>query len=322
MIKRAQLKDRQVLENTSEPRRILFAASTGGHLAQLRKLSERMNATSDSVWVTFDSPQSRSLLSGKNVVHVPYVSPRDFRGTALAHRIVSRRLGNDQFDLAVSTGAALAAAVLPQMRWRGVPTYYIESVSRIQGPSLTGRLMAAGRFAELRTQHAAWKTERWIQYPSVLSQFRSGDRVEQAAPRRVFVTLGTIRPYRFDSLIDGLLREARPDIHWVWQLGETGRDDLPGDVYDYMSADDFEREYRAADVVVTHAGVGTILSLLQDGIHPVVVPRRKERGEHVDNHQEQITTLVKELNVGTAVEADGDLLAALDRAARLRVINA
>ncbi|WP_416375826.1 glycosyltransferase [Pseudoclavibacter terrae] len=89
-----------------------------------------------------------------------------------------------------------------------------------------------------------------------------------------------------------------------------------------MSADDFEREYRAADVVVTHAGVGTILSLLQDGIHPVVVPRRKERGEHVDNHQEQITTLVKELNVGTAVEADGDLLAALDRAARLRVINA
>ena len=42
---------------------------------------------------------------------------------------------------------------------------------------------------------------------------------------------------------------------------------------------------RAARVVVTHAGVGSILLALSNGKKPVVVPRLRSFGETVDDHQ-------------------------------------
>ena len=44
----------------------------------------------------------------------------------------------DQVDVSivVSTGAALALAVLPQARLHGIPCVYIESATRVTGPSL------------------------------------------------------------------------------------------------------------------------------------------------------------------------------------------
>ncbi len=42
----------------------LMVATNGGHLAQLAELAERMQEIeADRLWITFDSPQSRSLLA-------------------------------------------------------------------------------------------------------------------------------------------------------------------------------------------------------------------------------------------------------------------
>src|SRR5688572_23364836 len=46
------------------PLTTLLLASTGGHLAQLYQLQRRMvDPNEPVVWVTFDSPQSRSMLA-------------------------------------------------------------------------------------------------------------------------------------------------------------------------------------------------------------------------------------------------------------------
>lgn len=310
----------------TERRRLLLVASTGGHLAQLHMIADRLGATDDSVWITFDSPQSRSLLAGRDARFVPYIPPRGWRQAMRAWLLAARITRSMKFDAAVSTGAGLAFAVLPQMRLRGVPTYYIESVSRIHGPSLTGRMISTTRTARLRTQHSSWADARWRPFPPVLGQFvaQSRDGSSDATgneSRRpsVFVTLGTIHPYRFDALIDGLLASGSVDDSTVWQLGETSRSDLPGTVKQYMSADEFTRACANADVVVTHAGVGTILALLDAGVFPVVVPRRAARKEHVDNHQGQISSLVESLGVAAVREADGDLASAILEASMKRV---
>lgn len=48
--------------------RLLAAASTGGHRSELHRLLPRMLAGAAAVdWVTFDTPQSRSLLAGERV---------------------------------------------------------------------------------------------------------------------------------------------------------------------------------------------------------------------------------------------------------------
>lgn len=307
----------------TQRRRFLLVASTGGHLAQLHMIADRLGVSDDSVWITFDSPQSRSLLKGKDARFVPYIPPRGWLQAIRAWFRAARLTRSMSFDAAVSTGAGLAFAVLPQMRLRGIPTYYIESVSRINGPSLTGRMMQATRAASLRTQHSAWADRRWRPFPPVLGQFAPAERRESdvASRPRLFVTLGTIHPYRFDALVEGLLRADLVDETTVWQLGETARTDLPGDVRQYMSADEFARACAEADVVVTHAGVGTILALLDHGIFPVVVPRRARRNEHVDDHQGQIADLVTRLGVAAVREADADLAGAVDQARTKRVIR-
>jgi UDP-N-acetylglucosamine transferase subunit ALG13 len=40
---------------------------------------------------------------------------------------------------------------------------------------------------------------------------------------------------------------------------------------------------RAADLVVTHAGVASIVDAVRAGHRPIVVPRRQHLGEHVDD---------------------------------------
>ena len=92
------------------PGRHLLIASTGGHLAQLVKWSSRINSDEDSLWITFDSAQSRSLLEGKRALLVPYIPPRSAIKSAGALRQIMRQVDweAENFVAAVSTGAALA----------------------------------------------------------------------------------------------------------------------------------------------------------------------------------------------------------------------
>ncbi len=304
----------------SVQRKLLLVASTGGHLAQLVRLAPGLGASPSSLWVTFDSMQSRSLLAGQRRIHVPYVRPRDYLGMMRAAGIVRRVLRHENFEGAVSTGAALAVAALPQAAISGVPSLYIESVSRVEGPSLSGRMLAASRLVSVRTQHPAWATNRWRTHPSVLSTYHSLTRQAPDRPS-LFVTLGTIEGYRFDSLVDAVLATGLADERTVWQLGFTNnRSDLPGQVYQMMPSTQFIDAALSADVVITHAGVGTFMALLEMGIFPVIVTRRKHRGEHVDDHQMQIAELAEYLGVARAVDAP-DLTADVIRFAAGRAID-
>ncbi len=47
-----------------------------------------------------------------------------------------------------------------------------------------------------------------------------------------------------------------------------------------------------AEVIVTHSGVNSIISSMEMGKPLVICPRLHEYGEHVDNHQMEIATLM------------------------------
>jgi hypothetical protein len=121
----------------------------------LDRIAPTLGASDESLWVTFDSPQSRSLLHGRDVLYVPYVSPRDVKGVFAARQLIDRQLAASgaRYDGVVSTGAAVALAAFLAGRTRKLPHLYIESVSRTHGPSLTGRIVEQARRASRRTQH-------------------------------------------------------------------------------------------------------------------------------------------------------------------------
>jgi UDP-N-acetylglucosamine--N-acetylmuramyl-(pentapeptide) pyrophosphoryl-undecaprenol N-acetylglucosamine transferase len=284
--------------------KLLLVASTGGHLWQLERIARGFGARDDSLWVTFDTEQSRSLLAGRRVLYVPYISPRDVRGVLSATVVIDRALRSESFDGLVSTGAGIAlSTIVPATRHR-LRRLYIESVSRVTGPSLSGRIVHASRLFETWNQHPGWASGRWTYHGSILGELVAR-AVEEKQLRRVFVTLGTIKPYEFGRLVDRVAAILPPEVDVVWQLGVTAAPPgLRGTVHQQMSSADFAEETRRADVVVTHAGVGTVIGLIESGIFPVVVPRRSAHGEHVDDHQEEISELVSHLGIGLVAEAD------------------
>lgn len=300
----------------------LLICSTGGHLSELVRIEERIGVNPESVWLTFDTPQSRQMLAGRRVVHLPYIGPRDLKGTVKAVPVIRSVIKRETFDAAVSTGAAIATSALPLAAISGIPSTYVESVCRLLGPSATGRILQRVPGIALRTPHARWATGRWTPTGSILTDFRSEEAPGRPLPQKVFVTLGTIRGYRFDSLVDAMLTSGYANENTVWQLGDTTRSDtLPGTVHEYMSPGEFARTAREADVVVTHAGVGTLLELLGMGIYPIQAVRRAARGEHVDDHQTEIADLVNSVDIGLAVEGPDLSATAIEHAGRRRIVD-
>jgi UDP-N-acetylglucosamine transferase subunit ALG13 len=68
-----------------------------------------------------------------------------------------------------------------------------------------------------------------------------------------------------------------------------------------MPFDAMLENFAAAEGVITHAGVGSILCARRAGHVPVVVPRQHALGEHVDDHQAELTRRLEERGSVVAV---------------------
>jgi len=269
----------------------LCVCSVGGHLAELNDLAPRLyGVDTDRVWVTFDTPQSRSTLAGEDVIFVRFTDTRDIVGVA-QNSLVARRLfrGRHPFSSVVSTGAAIALSFLPVGRMRGAACHYIESATRIEGPSATGRILSHVPGIALYAQYPGWALSPWSYVGSVFDGFvpESGQQTPRDI-RRAVVTVGTMEGYEFRRLIDRA-RELLPrDAEVLWQVGCTDVSDLPLEARPRVPAKELEEAIAAADVVIAHAGCGSSLAALQAGKKAVLVPRLQARGENIDDHQVQL----------------------------------
>ncbi|MGH3316204.1 MAG: glycosyltransferase [Nocardioidaceae bacterium] len=276
--------------------RTLLVASTGGHLDELVRLAPRFSPSASAVeWVTHPGPQAMDLLRDQLVHLVPYVAPRDVRHAAMNLVPALRILRRGLWDRVVTTGAGVALPFVTVARMLGIPCVYVESATRLEGPSLTGSLLSRLPGVELCTQQPAWADARWDYRGSVFDGFDAQHRPVASPARRVVVMLGT-SPYAFRSAVDAVLRTlpqvSTPDVEVTWQVGGTKVDpqSLPAGarVSASLPAAELQARVADADLVIAHAGVGSALTALGAGRRPVLLPRQASAGEHVDDHQSQI----------------------------------
>ncbi len=57
----------------------------------------------------------------------------------------------------------------------------------------------------------------------------------------------------------------------------------------FVSMEEFDQYMKKADLIICHGGCGSISHALRMGKVPIVVPRRKKYGEHINDHQMQLT---------------------------------
>ncbi len=104
----------------------------------------------------------------------------------------------------------------------------------------------------------------------------------------------------------------------VLQYGHNRPPDGFDDAVAFMSFDEMVTGMHRADAVVTHAGVGSILCARDAGHVPVVVPRLKRFGEHVDDHQAELARSLEEGGHVIVVWEDGGLRQAVEHARKRR----
>jgi UDP-N-acetylglucosamine transferase subunit ALG13 len=84
----------------------------------------------------------------------------------------------------------------------------------------------------------------------------------------------------------------------------------------FFAMEDFANKVNEAELIISHAGAGTLLHVIQAGRVPVVMPRQKKYEEHIDDHQvELVKALAAEGRVIPAYEPE-DLPAAIEEARR------
>ena len=105
----------------------------------------------------------------------------------------------------------------------------------------------------------------------------------------IFVTLGS-QKFQFDRLLKKLDEIAAKNEHYVIyaQTGYSTYQPVNFKYKPFLNKEEFDRLVENADVIITHGGTGAIITALKSGKKVLAVPRLKQYGEHVDNHQAQI----------------------------------
>lgn len=110
----------------------------------------------------------------------------------------------------------------------------------------------------------------------------------------IFVTIGTQAPFdRFIKIIDEVAPQINEEI--VAQVYKCGFTPKNIKTVDFLAPDEFNNLFDKADLIISHAGMGTILSALQKHKPIIIFPRIAALGEHRNEHQLATAEKFKEL---------------------------
>jgi UDP-N-acetylglucosamine transferase subunit ALG13 len=89
----------------------------------------------------------------------------------------------------------------------------------------------------------------------------------------------------------------------VMQIGKTKYEPKNADFFRFISNEEILEYNKKARLVITHGGAGCIMTALSCNKPVIVVPRYKKFGEHINDHQ---------LDLTKALEREGKIIAVYD----------
>ena len=132
----------------------------------------------------------------------------------------------------------------------------------------------------------------------------------------IFVTLGT-QDKEFPRLIeeiDRLIENKTIKEEVIVQAGCTKYESKNLKILDLISHDEFEKLVSECSLLITHGGVGSILTGIKRGKIVIAVPRLKKYKEHESDHQIQIINEFNKKGYIIGLKGVEDLESALKKA--------
>lgn len=114
----------------------------------------------------------------------------------------------------------------------------------------------------------------------------------------IFITLGTQDKHfvRLLEYIDKLIDNKVIGDKVVVQCGHTTYESENMEMFDFVSSEEFNKLINECKYLITHGGVGSIITGLNAGKKVIAVARLKKYGEHENDHQVQIVKKFEEQN--------------------------
>ena len=117
----------------------------------------------------------------------------------------------------------------------------------------------------------------------------------------IFVTVGT--HYKgFERLIkkmDEIAAEIDDEV--IMQTGYTKYKPKSAKWFNFMEYDEILNWYKKANIIVSHAGAGTLLDAMSFEKRVIVIPRLKKFDEHIDDQQLELAEALENSGRVTAV---------------------
>jgi UDP-N-acetylglucosamine transferase subunit ALG13 len=139
---------------------------------------------------------------------------------------------------------------------------------------------------------------------------------------KIFAVVGTQEP--FDRMMKTIDQWAvrNPSVAVFGQISRAQYIPAGFESTGFISPELFDLKFREADLIVSHAGMGTIISALQHSKPIIVMPRLAEFHEHRNDHQLATARSFGKLGFVKDVYNGDELYFALDNAASMKPVPA
>ncbi len=120
--------------------KICLVCSSGGHFLQLHSLRDFWERQ-ERFWVTFRGRDTESFLQGEQVYWAHEPTNRNVKNLIRNMLLAVRLLSRERPRSVVTTGAGVAVPFIYVARTLRIRTVYIESLTRVDNLSLSGKLV-------------------------------------------------------------------------------------------------------------------------------------------------------------------------------------
>lgn len=139
----------------------------------------------------------------------------------------------------------------------------------------------------------------------------------------IFVTVGG-DTHSFSRLLGGLKKliiqgEVKDEV--IIQSGNTKCLIDGYQCFDFVDIDKFEQLVEQSDLIIGHAGGGTVATALKFNKPLIVMPRLKKFKEHVDDHQLELAEALAKQGRIISLYRIGQLKEAIDKVAEFKSKN-
>jgi len=292
--------------------KICLVCAPGGHLTEMMRLNDAF-AQHDVFLITY---KEEFLNLPSNIRKVYFIK------NILVNRVQANRVEKtlliilqmllltvkgfkilliEKPNIVISTGSEIAIPICYIAKIFGKKVIFIESLCRIDDLSVTGKIVNPISDMFLVQWESLLGKYKKAQYQgNVLTANVSSDLNNKSNEKSfIFVMVGTAPFQRLVEKMDKIAKTLEEKV--IMQIGRTNYRPKNTEYFDFVDYEKIRELNKNAKVVISHAGVGSIMTALEERAPLILVPRLKKYGEHNDDHQLEIAKMLKKQGLAEVV---------------------